>query len=140
MARTLTVALPDSLYERLVRAAELLDQPAEELVADSLQLTLPPVLDEVPEQYQADVLPLLAMSEPQLRRELSRAFPTRAWRDYEALLEEKRERALTEDETARLDALRRRADVLTLRRGYAAVLLKRRGASLSAPRDAGTRH
>jgi hypothetical protein len=34
---------------------------------------------------------------------------------------------LTGSEQARLDALRRKSDVLTFRKGYAAVLLKRRG-------------
>jgi hypothetical protein len=49
------------------------------------------------------------------------------------LLEKKKEGALTGKEEAQLDALRRAADVLTLRKGYAAVLLKRRGYRVPPP-------
>jgi hypothetical protein len=61
-----------------------------------------------------------------LQGEVQRVFPAERWAEYETLLEKKKAGALTDKEEVQLDVLRREADVLTLRKGYAAVLLKRR--------------
>ncbi len=67
------------------------------------------------------------MNDADLRQEMSRAFPPERWVEYETLLDKKKTGALTSTEEQRLDTLRREADILMFRRGYAAVLLKRRG-------------
>ncbi len=125
--RTITLPLPDTLYRQLRRAAELFQQPAEAIVIQSLAHTLPPLLEEIPSQYQPDVYPLLQMSDAELQQEARRTFPPAPWAEYEALLDQQKTRPLTAEERQRLDNLRREADVLMFRRGYAAVLLKRRG-------------
>ena len=58
---------------------------------------------------------------------MNRVLSPERWAEYEALLDRKKTGALTNAEEERLATLRREADVLTFRRGYAAVLLKRRG-------------
>lgn len=127
MAQMITISLSDVLYRQLQRAAELARQPAETIVVQSLAHSLPPLLEEIPTQYQPDVYPLLQMGDAELQQEASSVFPAERWAEYEALLEKKKMAPLTAEEQARLDDLRREADVLTFRRGYAAVLLKRRG-------------
>ena len=127
MFRTITVSLSDTLYRQLKRAAELSRQPAESIIIQSLTHSLPPLLEDIPEQYQLDVYPLLQMDDVELQREADRTFPADRWAEYEALLDKKKTAPLTVEEQAHLDTLRREADVLTFRRGYAAVLLKRRG-------------
>jgi hypothetical protein len=127
MFRTITINLSDTLYRQLKRAAELSRQPAESIIVQSLTHSLPPLLEDIPEQYQLDVYPLLQMDDVELQREATRTFPANRWADYEALLDKKKTASLTVEEQAHLDILRREADVLTFRRGYAAVLLKRRG-------------
>jgi hypothetical protein len=67
------------------------------------------------------------MSDAELQREVDRAFPPKRWAEYESLLNKKKSGLLSSEEQARLDTLRREADVLMFRKGYAAVLLKRRG-------------
>lgn len=67
------------------------------------------------------------MSQAELENEAKRRFPAQLWSKYESLLENKRERKLTEQEEAQLDKLRIEADILMFRKGYAAVLLKRQG-------------
>ena len=67
------------------------------------------------------------MSEAELQQEVRRVFPKDEWGDYEVLLNKKKVTALTPNEQTRLDTLRRKGDVLTFRKAYAAVLLKRRG-------------
>ena len=127
MAQAITITLPDNLYDKLKRTAELVDEPLEVLVTQSLTQSLPPFVEEIPDEYQADVYPLLRMDSTELQGEVRRVFPTERWAEYEALLERKKDHALSGSEQARLDVLRREADVLMFRKGYAAVLLKRRG-------------
>jgi hypothetical protein len=127
MSQTITVNLPDTLYRQLERAAELSQQPTETIVVQSLAHSLPPLLEEIPSQYQPDVYPLLEMSDAELQQEMSRVFPGEHWAEYQALLDKKKQTPLTAQEEARLNALRHEANTFTFRRGYAAVLLKRRG-------------
>ena len=124
MLRTITVSLSDTLYEKLKRASELSHQPAESIIIQSLTHSLLPLLEDIPEQYQPDVYPLLQMDDVELQREATRTFSANRWAEYEALLEKKKTMPLTGEEQTRLDNLRCEADVLTFRRGYAAVLLK----------------
>ncbi len=127
MSQTITIDLPDKLYKHLQRAAELSSQPTETIVVQSLAHSLPPLLEEIPTHYQPDVFPLLQMSDAELQREMSRVYSQDRWAEYQALLDKKKQTTLRAEEEARLKSLRRQADVLTFRRGYAAVLLKRRG-------------
>ncbi len=130
---TITIELPEPLFEKLERAAQLTKQPVETLVEQSLAGSLPPLLEDIPAEYQKDVFPLLKMDVADLQQEVQQVFPPDRWRGYEMLLEKKRETNLTDEEQAELDILRREADILMLRKGYAAVLLKRRGYRVPSP-------
>ena len=140
MTQAITVNLPDVLYKQLKRAAELSRQPPETIVVQSLAYSLPPLLDDIPAEYQADVYPLLQMSDADLQQEAQSVFAPDHWAEYEALLNRKKIETLTAEEQTSLDALRREADVLTFRKGYAAVLLKRRGYRLPALRGMESGH
>jgi hypothetical protein len=94
-------------------------------------------LEEIPSNYQAEVYPLLSMDDTELQQEMKRVFPVEQWVEYETLLTKKKMEALTPKEQNRLDVLRYEADVLTFRKAYAAVLLKRRGHTLPALEDLG---
>jgi len=137
MTQIIHVHLPEPLFSQLKRAAELSRQPTDAIIAQSLAHSLPPLLDEIPNQYQPDVFPLLRMTVAELKREMSRVFPPKRWAEYESLLDRKQSGSLTSVEEKRLDAIRREADVLTFRKGYAAVLLKRRGYQLPTIEELG---
>lgn len=127
MSQTITIHLSENLYQHVKQAAELSHQATEAIIIQSLRHTLPPLLEDIPEQYQPDVYPLLQMNDVELRQESQRVFPTRRWTEYETLLDKKKTSTLTNEEEKRLATLRREADVFTFRRSYAAVLLKRQG-------------
>jgi hypothetical protein len=127
MTQAITINLPDSLYKQLQQAAKLSRQPLENIITQSLAHSLPPLLEDIPQAYQPDVYPLLQMSDAELQQETDRVFPPKRWAEYELLLNKKKSGPLTPEEQKRLDTLRREADVFTFRKGYAAVLLKRRG-------------
>lgn len=130
MSHTMTIRLPDKLYQQVTQAARLYQQPAEVIIARSLNHTLPPLLEEIPAEYCADVFPLLAMDERSLQQEMRQTFPSERWQAYEELLERKKCASLTSEEERQLAQLRREADVVMFRRSYAAILLKRRGFAL----------
>lgn len=127
MTHAITIELPDGLYTQLEKTATLSRQPIDKIIAQSLTHSLPPVLRDIPPQYQADVFPLLEMDLAGLLAETKRNFPSDQWEEYESLLDKQKQTVLSSAEIARLDSLRYEADLLTLRKGYAAVLLKRRG-------------
>lgn len=126
MTEALTIHLPENLYRQLQRFAELAQQSPETIVAQSLRHSLPPLIEEIPAEYQRDVYPLLRMNVAELKNEAQQVFPITRWTEYETLLAKKKEATLTAAEQKCLDTLRREADVLTFRKGYAAVLSKRR--------------
>jgi len=127
MAQAITIHIPDTLYDQLKRTAELSQRSIDTIVVHSLSHSIAPLLEDIPAEYQADVYPLLEMDEAALQAEVRRIFQKDRWSTYEALLEKKTEGRLTEKEKAKLDILRREADILMFRKAYAAVLLKRRG-------------
>ncbi len=127
MEQTITINLPSLLYQKLQRTAELAHQPTEVIIAQSLRHTLPPLLEDIPLDYQPNVYSLLQLNVNELRYEVQKIFPPEQWSKYEWLLEQKKLRELTTFEKRDLETLRREADILALRKGYAAVLLKRRG-------------
>jgi hypothetical protein len=127
MTQAITIELPEALYSQLTQAARLFQQPVEKIVVQSLTHSLPPLLDDIPAEYQADVFPLLAMNDAELVAEAQRVFDADLWAKYDALLEKRKDITLNKEEQTQLDSLRRQADIFTLRKGYAMVLLKRRG-------------
>ncbi len=126
MPQSITLNLSDELYHQLERTANLSHQPLENIVIQSLVSTLPPLLEEILPEYQAEVYPLLQMSNTALHREAMNVYPPNQWVEYESLLNQKKLRVLTPAEQNCLDRLRYQANVLTLRKGYATMLLKQR--------------
>ena len=133
MSHAITINVSDTLYQQLGQAASLFRRPTETIILDSLRHTLPPLLEEIPAEYQEEVFPLLAMTDQELLDEAQRSFPQDRWHLYESLLERKKTGQLPPDAEQTLQGVRHEADVLTFRRGYAAVLLKRRGYQLPPP-------
>ncbi len=127
MSRAVTIELSDKTYSQLQQVAELAQVSVDSIIEQSLTYSLFPLLEEIPPAYQAELYPLLSMTEAELQAEARRRFGSEQWAEYETLLDKKKETALTAGERMRLDALRHEADVLTLRKAYAAVLLKRLG-------------
>ncbi|MFN8439892.1 MAG: hypothetical protein U0175_03935 [Caldilineaceae bacterium] len=127
MAQTFTIRLSDIAVKYLQQVAELTQQPVDTIIEQSLTHSLLPLIDEVPQQLQKEVYPLLQMDVAALKQEMLRLFPANRWEIYEKLLDKKKNATLTSKEQAQLDKLSHEADVLAFRKAYAAVLLKRLG-------------
>ena len=124
---TKPVQISESLYHRLERLAEISHRPLETVVEQTLNASVPPLPDDIPEEMQADLLALETMGDEELW-EVARSVITTAQQDqHRLLLEKNRLGTISKSEQEQLTQLRDAADQLMLRKAYAYVLLKWRG-------------
>lgn len=134
-AETLIVRLPAAAMERLRRVSQISRRPIDTLVADTLEASLPPLLETVPEGYRNDLAVLETLSSIELRQQLFAQFDAKEVSHYDFLLERNSSGTLRPDEEQELDALRRSADLLMYRKVYAALILKWRGEYIPSPAE-----
>ena len=127
VTETLTVNLPVAAVRRLQRVAEIARRPVDEVVTETLQSSLPPLLEDVPEAFRQDLAKLETLTTAELWQQLhAHMDPTNIER-YDALLAANAAGTITPQEREELQELREAADLLMFCKAYAAVLLKWRG-------------
>lgn len=130
---SITIHLPDSLYRRLERLASLTSQPLERLIVKTLSSSLPPLPDDLTPALRDTLLALESLSDDELQQVAQATMPDTQYERLTSLRDIQSERSLTTVEQADLDQLRQDADILALKKAYAAVLLKWRGRDLPPP-------
>jgi hypothetical protein len=125
-AGSVTVQIPQPLYQRLERAAARLQKPIDDLVVETLQATLPSA-DEIPASIQAEIAAMNSLDEAKLRdiAESEMALQDQQALDY--LLDLQSMQPLSADEAARLEALRTDYGRILLCKARAFALLAERG-------------
>jgi len=126
-AQTITLHLPDRLYQRLSETADASQQSLDAIVLQSIRTGLPPSLDRVPERYRTDLQALNRMSDEMLWQIARSDIGADKAALYEELLEQNQRGELNTEDQARLSTLREEADMLMLRRSFAYALLRWRG-------------
>ncbi len=127
MAASITLQLPDRLYQRLVNTAQATHRPLEAVILHALEVGSPPDWDDVPEAFQADLAALDRLDDATLWTiAIDRKSVTQMTR-YDELLDRNREGTLTDAERLELSALRTEADRFMLCKAQAAALLRWRG-------------
>ena len=124
------IQLPEAIYQRLQRVAEVTNQPLQTIVLQTIRGNLPPSLDDLSPEWREAIADLPALSDEALWAIAQEPLPSRQWRDHQRLLHKMQEDILTEAEKAELAALRTDADRSVIRRSYALALLKWRGHTL----------
>lgn len=127
---TITIQMPQSLYQRLQRLAELTHRPLESLICQSLDAHLPPLLEDMPEPMRADLNALEQLDDEALCRVAQGVWSTEQHERYTELLEQDRVGTLTPPEQVTLEELYQDANRHMLRKAYAHALLKWRGHKL----------
>ncbi len=122
-----TVQIPEPLYRRLARLAELTQHPLEEVVTRALESSVPPLPDSLPEPMRADLLALERLGDDELLTIARSVVNAERHEQHTQLLEKNRAGSLAESERAQLTQFRIEADQLMLRKAYAYILLKWRG-------------
>jgi hypothetical protein len=127
---TITLQIPEIIYQRLVNTAHATQRPLEEIIVHALQVGSPPVWDDVPEEFQAELAALDKLDDNTLWQIFHSHKTARDMEEYNTLLEKNSSGRLTETERLNLISLRHEADIFMLRKAQAAVLLRWRGYSL----------
>jgi len=126
-AQAITLHLPGSMYRRLAETATASKQALDDVVLQAIRVGLPPSLDGVPERFRVDLRTLDQLSDDMLWQVARGDMDGDKIALYQALLGQNQRGELSEADRARLDTLRKEADVLMFRRSYAYALLKWRG-------------
>lgn len=133
--QTVTVQMPQTLYQRLERLAKLTRRPLENLVVQTLEAGALPLPDDLPEATRGMLTALENLDDTALWQVARSVVDPEQWDQHCLLLEKNQQGTLTGAERAHLIHLRQEADALMLRKAYAWVLLKWRGYHLPSLAD-----
>lgn len=127
VTNSISLQLPDRLYQRLSNTAHATQQPLEAIILRALEVGSPPDWEDVPEPFQADLAALDRLEDAALwtiaRGRQSETLFTR----YDELLDRNREGQLSDAERVELTHFRTEADRFMLRKAQATALLRWRG-------------
>ncbi|HSN75328.1 MAG TPA: hypothetical protein VL334_09635 [Anaerolineae bacterium] len=126
-ATNVTLQLPESLYVRLQHAAQAMRQPLNDVLVRAVEVGSPPVWDDVPAAFQADLAALDRLDDDSLWRIARSTQLAQDWERYQDLLDRNANGAISMDERAELARLRTEADRFMLCKAHAASLLRWRG-------------
>lgn len=130
--QTVTLQLPESIYERVQRTAQMLQRPVEEFLLDTVTTALP-LLDDLPPELVEDMAALALLNDKALWRVAQSTLSKAAQKRLDWLLDQQGRRELAPAEQQELDQLLHEYERVVLTRAQAAVLLKQRGYDLSDP-------
>ena len=125
--RTITVTLPETLYERIRETATASSMSFDEALAQSIALSLPALEHELSPDIRLELAALALMSDDELRGIADSAMDERGQTRLEDLAEIQKQRSLSTSEHSDLEQLMEDAQRLMLRKSEAYRLLARRG-------------
>ena len=127
VSQSLTLHLPDHIYRRLKRVAQTTRQPMEAVAYQSLQANLPPLIEDVPDEWRGDLIEFEQLDDEALWKIAQEQLLKTQWERHQELLQRNQDGVLTDDERGELTRLRTAADRFVFRKSYALALLKWRG-------------
>jgi len=125
-SQTITLDLPDHLYQAANRLAQATQRPLREVLQDTLAHALPPLDDALPEE--ADVLAhMSSLDDPTLWQASRATMPEGQQDELRTLLDAQGEGDITPEQAERLQELMEEYGRLLVRQAHAWLLLARRG-------------
>lgn len=128
--QSVTLHLPDPLYQRLKRRAEQAQRPVEDELLDMVAAAIP-VGDELPTELAEALSPLALLDDQALWRAARTHLPADAVEELERLHLKRQREGLSASEVEQAAALLRHYERFMLVRAQAAALLKQRGHDVS---------
>ena len=125
--QSVTLRLPEAIYRRLQRTAEMTHQPLEDVVLQTILGNLPPSVDEAPAELRDELIALQTLAEDELWAVARSTMNPDQQRRLEHLLRKNSRGTLTQRECEELERLGEEVDRLTVRKAYAYALLRWRG-------------
>ena len=129
MSHTITLEMPDSVFQPIERAARATKQPVETLLLNTLQASLPS-LDGLPSEVRQNLESLETLDDDALWRVMLETVPPDQQQRLSELLDANQSGTIAEAERSELLSLQHQADLVMLRKAHAAVLLRFRGKRL----------
>lgn len=133
--QTITIGLPQDIYQRLQRVAQTIRRPVEEVMFQTIRGNLPPSVDDLPSELRGELASLQNRSDQALWAIVRESLPPAQWRRHKRLLRKNQAGTLTGAERKELARLRTATDHFVFRRSYALALLKWRGYTLPIPKS-----
>jgi hypothetical protein len=127
MAQSVTLQLPEAVYERVRQTAEVIKLPVEEVLIRTIEAGLPPSVNDLPDSYREEFLSMERLNDDELLKVAESVMSAAQQRRYSLLLRKNRSGTLTENEQKQLITLGAEARKLTLRKSHAYAILKWRG-------------
>lgn len=124
---SVTLDLPDALYQRLRGTALATKQPLEHVMLRALTLGSPPAWDDAPLEFQVDLAGLDRMDDASLWQIARSRKTTAELARNDELLARNAAGLLTPTERTELEQPRHDLDLFVLRKAHAAALLRWRG-------------
>ncbi len=125
--QTVTLELPEPLWEWAQRTATVTQRPVEKVLVDSLSATIPPPLDDIPDEFRNELALLETKNDDDLWTITRSSLSPKTLRQYDELLDKNSKGTLTTQEKRKLEKLRKDAERIMLKRARAFVLLQWRG-------------
>jgi len=129
--QSVTIRLPDPIYQQLKRRADRTRRSVEDELLEVVA-TAVPVADEIPEDLAEAISPLAALDDEALWRAARDRLPTDAAERLESLGKKRQREGLTEAEVQEAATLIRQYERVMLVRAHAAALLRQRGHGVSS--------
>jgi hypothetical protein len=124
---TITLDVPDTLYQRLIDTATAMKRPLQEVILRALTVGCPPIWDDIPAEFKGEIAALDHLDDNQLWRLAQGQKLANELSRYDELLALKQDRALSIPEQQELSRLRYEADLFVLQKAQAGALLRWRG-------------
>ena len=129
-AQTITVHLPELLYQKIAQRAQQTRRSVEDELVVVVEAALP-TLDDVPADVANDMAQLKFLTDSELWRAAESVLTPAESEQMQALILKRQREGLTPAEQQETEQLARRHDRIMLIRAQAAVLLKDRGHDVS---------
>jgi carboxypeptidase C (cathepsin A) len=133
--QTVAVEIPQLLYRRLERLAQVTQQPISDLVAQAIDQNLPPLLENLSPEIQEVLIGMELMSDDVLWQLARSQISSEIQNRYEDLLDKERLGSISKLEKEEFEDLYNILNSHMLRKAYACTLLKWRGYALPSPSE-----
>lgn len=125
--QTVSVELPEDLYQRLHETASAVARSVQDVVAAALAMSLPPLEKDLPPEVRSELGPMALLSVEELRKASDESLDSERQARLESLAERQKKQPLSDAEHAELDDLVAQARRVMLHRAEARRLLALRG-------------
>ena len=132
-AQTVTLTLPEPLYERAKETAHAADRSLEQVLNQSIALSLPALETDLPPDIRSELVSLPLLSDDELWAFAHSTMDERQQDRLQELAEVQKHRSLTSAEQSDLAQLMDNAERVMLHKAEAYRLLARRGYEVFSP-------